>query len=394
MPMPRVADNPIFQPGSGFFSWQKVIEANKDRSKQVGEEFNKALEQKAQAATTSGETAKRTLEAQKADIDRTKQNVADYVSGKMASYKPEEQAQAKQSIKEAAQKGYSFAAEPAQKSLAEIARTQADLNAARSVSGRLGLQSGKLPTQAALFDQVALLQGGAGSNVDELTNRLSKTSALLGQELGDVGLSAAGLQRDIVNPLTEFAKKQIEPAKNAAIEKGREVAGQRIAQSKQDIEKQFGDPAAYKQYGIDINQFIKAPNLGDLTEAELMAYGAPSSNEYQTLQETYNLLGLSQDVLGEQKALNATADVEAAKEALRQKQIAPQVQEEIKQAIADQSITAAPRMPGVRNPVALGPIQGESNWQGKTKEEINAELEAKKRSPLAGMKFNNLLTEF
>lgn len=317
MPMPTVADNPIFQPGSGFFSWQKVIEANKDRSKQVGEEFNKSLEQKTQSVLGEQENAKRQLEAEKADIQRTKQEAADYASGKFKSYDPTQQARAKEDIARVAKEGYKFDASRYQKPLENVAKAQADLKAAQSVAGRLGQQSGALPTQADLFNQVAYLQGGAGSNVEPLLAKLQGTSNLLQGQIGEVGQEAAGAQKAVVDPLTELINKQKDPAKKAAINLGRG----KVQQAKEQVMgsadlKRFGDPNAYRQAGIDLNQFITGPNIANLTDEELMAYGAPGSNEYQTLQDTYKLLGLTPEVLNAPKQLELNYDIAGAQKRL------------------------------------------------------------------------------
>lgn len=337
MPMPTVADNPIFQPGSGFFSWQKVIDANKDRSKQVGEEFNKSLEQKTQSVLGEQENAKRQLEAEKADIQRTKQEAADYASGKFKSYDPTQQARAKEDIARVAKEGYKFDASRYQKPIENVAKAQADLKAAQSVAGRLGQKSGALPTQADLFNQVAYLQGGAGSNVEPLLAKLQSTSGLLQSQIGEVGQEAAGAQKAVVDPLTELINKQKDPAKKAAINLGRGKVQQAKEQAMGSADlKKFGDPNAYRQAGIDLNQFITGPNIANLSDEELMAYGAPGSNEYQTLQDTYKLLGLTPEVLNAPKQLELNYDVAGAQKRLG----------EINKRKADQAVLSATSLQG------------------------------------------------
>lgn len=317
MPMPTVADNQIFQPGSGFFSWQKVIDANKDKSKQVGEEFNKSLEQKTQLALGERENAKRQLEAEKADIQRTKQEASDYATGKFKSYDPTQQARAKEDIARAAKEGYKFDASKYQAPIQNIAKTQADLKAAQSVAGRLGQQSSALPTQSDLFNQLNYLQGGAGSNVESLLSKLEGTSGILQSQLGEVGQEAAGLQKSVVDPLTDLINRQKDPARKAAINLGRGKVQQAKEQAmgSADLSK-FGDQNAYRQAGVDLNQFITGPNITNLSDEELMAYGAPGSNEYKNLQETYKLLGLTPEVLNTPKSLELNYDVAGAQKRL------------------------------------------------------------------------------
>ena len=317
MPMPTVADNPIFQPGSGFFSWQKVIEANKDRSKQVGEEFNKSLEQKTQSVLGEQENAKRQLEAEKADIQRTKQEAADYASGKFKSYDPTQQARAKENIARVAKEGYKFDASRYQKPLENVAKAQADLKAAQSVAGRLGQQSGALPTQADLFNQVAYLQGGAGSNVEPLLAKLQSTSGLLQSQIGEVGQEAAGAQKAVVDPLTELINKQKDSVTKATIELGRSKAqaARNKAIREADLSK-FGDLQPYKDAYVNLSNFVSGPDISKLSDKDLLALGAPGSKRYQGLQETYKLLGLTPEVLSKPVMPEVQYDVAGAQKAL------------------------------------------------------------------------------
>jgi len=317
MPMPTVADNQIFQPGSGFFSWQKVIDANKDRSKQVGEEFNKSLEQKTQSVLGEQENAKRQLEAEKADIQRTKQEAADYASGKFKSYDPTQQARAKEDIARVAKEGYKFDASRYQKPLENVAKAQADLKAAQSVAGRLGQQSGALPTQADLFNQVAYLQGGAGSNVEPLLAKLQGTSGLLSQQITDVGNEAAGAQKAVVDPLTELINKQKDSVTKATIELGRSKAqsAKNKAIREADLSK-FGDLKPYEDAYVNLSNFVSGPDISKLSDKDLLALGAPGSKRYQGLQETYKLLGLTPEVLSSPVIPGAQYDITGAQKAL------------------------------------------------------------------------------
>lgn len=314
MPMPRVADNPIFQPGSGFFSWQKIIDANKDQSKTAGEEYNKTLKEQASKAAKEQEGAKRGLQAVQTDIDTVKQDVADYVGGGLRG---DESAEKRSRIGEVAQKGFQFDANPFQKTLQNVAKTQADLKAARSIAGRMGLQSGQIPNQAALFDQMYLAQGGAGQNADFLESALAKTSEILKDQLGQTSSSAAGLQKEVVPQLADYAQQLQNPAITSAIQKGKEIIGANLAQAKGMANLgAFGDVDQYKDAGVDLNNYIKAPDVNSLSDEELIAYGAPQSNEYQTLQETYRMLGLSPMELPEAKSYALDYNIGDAKSAL------------------------------------------------------------------------------
>ena len=312
--MPTTADNPIFQPGSGFFSWQKIIDANKDQSQKAGEEYNKSLTRQADEASKKQEAAKRALTAVQTDINTSKQDVANYVSGGL---KGAESADKRKQIGEIAQKGYQFDANPFQQNLQNFAKNQADIKAARSVAGRMGLQSGQMPSQAGLFDQMYLAQGGAGQDADLLAERLSNTSEMLKNQIGQTSKSAAELQKDVVPQLVDYAKQLRDPARAASIQKGRDVIGSNLAQAKGMADlTAFGDVEKYKQAGIDLNKYIKTPDVNTLSEDELMAYGAPQSDEYQTLQDTYKMLGIPTDELPDAKSYSLDYNINDAKSVL------------------------------------------------------------------------------
>ena len=183
--------------------------------------------------------------------------------------------------------------------------------------------------------------------------------------------------------------------------------------------KKFGDPNAYRQAGIDLNQFITGPNIANLTDEELMAYGAPGSNEYQTLQDTYKLLGLTPEVLNAPKQLELNYDIAGAQKRLG----------EINKRKADEAALSATslqgggvkpgeplrgRNEGIFNPVTnqyevqnpmLGPGMATSSLYSDgvivptSPEQIQAEREAirkklienDQRSPLDKMEFMNKL---
>jgi len=314
MPMPQVADNSIFQPGSGFFSWQKIIDANKDQSKKVGEEYNKSLDNQAKEAQKKQTGVQRGLNAVQADIDKTKENVAQYVNSGLRG--PENQ-DARQHIGQVAREGYKFDPSQMQQTINSVAKTQADLKAARSIAGRMGLQSNKLPTQAGLMDQMFLAQGGAGQNADFLAENLGTTNDLLRQQLGQTSTNAAGLQKDVTGQLTDYIKNQSDPARKSAIAKGKELLTANLEQAKNmGLANTFGDPAAYANAGIDLNRYVDVPDINQIPEGDLLSYGADQSDDYQALQDTYAMLGLDPIRLEGPKNYSLGYNVGGAKSAL------------------------------------------------------------------------------
>jgi hypothetical protein len=384
MPLAQQQENEIFDPASNFFSWQKIIDQNKDTANQQGQAYNQNLQDKATQAL--GQTQQAGQEATDITTKAKGQQDAlkEYQSPDFYKFDKSKQDAVKASLKEGAQIGVKYDPNSANAAIANAAKVSKDMEAAKSIAGRIGKEG--VVTNQDLFNQVGLAQGGAGQNADPLIAQLGGTSDILGQQMKQAGEMASGSQKAIVDPLTDYVNKNSSKAEQDAINLGKQRLGERSLTEAGDMglignrqknenspmyadQSKLGvDNELLKKYGFDPETFIQKQNP---TEADYKAYGAVNNEAVSKLNDTYSMLGLAPKDFGAMRNLSPTYDIEGAQ---RAEAMANQ-----KQLIGDQQ---AKNMSNILKEAAMkanphyDEIQEYNNW--KNNPQVGAEADIKR----------------
>lgn len=305
MPIPTVAQNKIFNPESGMFSWQKFLDANKDTGKQQADAYNQKLQGNFQNAANLAAGVQSGLGKESAEINKTKEDTAKYLNqspsvGNSPQGAPE-------NVKKAAAGGYKVDPDRYKNDIAAIEKQSADLDAANRIAGRMGSAGQSALNMNALFDQALLQQGGAGQGADKLSAQLKKTLELLKGQQSEVGSQAAGLQKSVVDSLSSRLEGEQEEVMQNSLAQGKNKVND-LLNKDLNYQKAFGAQLpTLLRGGVDPNSFISRPNLN---EEDYLAYG--KNPEMDRLNEIRGMLGMQGIGLGPQKKVENIYDVGAA----------------------------------------------------------------------------------